>query len=423
MKIGIEGGTNWVAEYYEATVVSALDYYPFGSAMAGRKYNDNSYRYGFNGMEKDDEMKGNGNTYDFGARLYDSRVGRWLAVDPLASKYSNLSPYNFVANTPIRAIDPDGKAIIIVNHHYTRYNDDGSTYIETITTEYDILIADEINGVHRSATVIDAYHDQYITEASNNTHLYSYICTGYEIKEKEKTNGEMMKANSRIMYYTSKYFMLGPLNITQSHNFAKGLGMIERDPFDGHHYSDMEKSASLAAGVINIALLAIPATGVYRVCTGKLTYQLTVGTAITLTAEQQIAVTASAFIITKASAIWGEKEVKEYMNGNYGLMADLAKVALNLEPGIKNKALTIVPQTVESMGPVPNERQSVIVFSETVWNRIIDGMPSNLKTPQEGFEWLIENAPSILSNSAVDLDQAIERVMSSENLQNTTTSE
>ena len=112
MKVGIEGGDPWVAEYYEATVVSANDYYPFGSAMAGRKFNDNSYRYGFNGMEKDDEVKGNGNSYDFGARLYDSRVGRWLSLDPLASKYPNLSPYNFVANSPIIFIDPDGEKIV-----------------------------------------------------------------------------------------------------------------------------------------------------------------------------------------------------------------------------------------------------------------------------------------------------------------------
>jgi hypothetical protein len=34
------------------------------------------YRYGFNGMEKDDEVKnGKGNSYDFGARMYDSRLG------------------------------------------------------------------------------------------------------------------------------------------------------------------------------------------------------------------------------------------------------------------------------------------------------------------------------------------------------------
>src|SRR5690606_36422730 len=49
------------------------------------------YRYGFNGMEKDNEVKGKGNSYDFGARMYDSRLGRWLSIDPLTGKYPNLS--------------------------------------------------------------------------------------------------------------------------------------------------------------------------------------------------------------------------------------------------------------------------------------------------------------------------------------------
>jgi RHS repeat-associated protein len=73
------------------------------------------YRYGFNGMEKDDEVKGSGNSYDFGARIYDSRVGRWLSLDPLEKKYPSLTPYNYVANTPIIAIDPDGKDIIVLS--------------------------------------------------------------------------------------------------------------------------------------------------------------------------------------------------------------------------------------------------------------------------------------------------------------------
>src|SRR5690554_1162992 len=73
-----------------------------------------SYRYGFQGQERDDEVKGEGNSYDFGARLFDSRVGRWLSRDPLEGKYPSLSPYNFVANTPLIAIDPNGKEIIEV---------------------------------------------------------------------------------------------------------------------------------------------------------------------------------------------------------------------------------------------------------------------------------------------------------------------
>jgi RHS repeat-associated protein len=62
-------------------------------------------------MEKDNEIKGNGNSLDFGARIYDTRLGRWLSLDPLQAKYPNLSPYNFCANNPIFYIDPDGKKL------------------------------------------------------------------------------------------------------------------------------------------------------------------------------------------------------------------------------------------------------------------------------------------------------------------------
>ena len=71
------------------------------------------YRYGFNGKENDNEVKGSGNSIDFGARIYDSRVGRWLSVDPLQSKYPDLSPYNFAGNSQITFYDPNGKEIII----------------------------------------------------------------------------------------------------------------------------------------------------------------------------------------------------------------------------------------------------------------------------------------------------------------------
>ena len=38
-----------------------------------------------------------------------------MSVDPLAGKYPFASPYNFVLNTPIQAVDPDGKLVIFVN--------------------------------------------------------------------------------------------------------------------------------------------------------------------------------------------------------------------------------------------------------------------------------------------------------------------
>jgi RHS repeat-associated protein len=53
-----------------------------------------AYRYGFNGMERDDEIKGSGNSYDFGARMYDNRIGRWFAIDKLSAMYPQQSPFN-----------------------------------------------------------------------------------------------------------------------------------------------------------------------------------------------------------------------------------------------------------------------------------------------------------------------------------------
>jgi RHS repeat-associated protein len=75
--------------------------------------NGKRYRYGFNGKEKDNETYGEGNAYDFGARIYDSRLGRWLSLDPLMAKYPFLSPYNFCINNPILFKDYDGRDIIL----------------------------------------------------------------------------------------------------------------------------------------------------------------------------------------------------------------------------------------------------------------------------------------------------------------------
>jgi RHS repeat-associated protein len=93
---------------------STSDYSGFGVQLDGRTSESEGYRYGFNGMEKDDEIKGPGNSYDFGARMYDARVGRWMKRDPLETNYPNLSTYSFVANNPLVSIDPDGERIIWV---------------------------------------------------------------------------------------------------------------------------------------------------------------------------------------------------------------------------------------------------------------------------------------------------------------------
>ncbi|WP_233525747.1 RHS repeat protein [Chitinophaga silvisoli] len=68
----------------------------------------NGYRYGFNGKENDNELKGEGNVLAFEARIYDSRTGRFFTIDPLTQKYPGLSPYLFANNSPILNMDALG---------------------------------------------------------------------------------------------------------------------------------------------------------------------------------------------------------------------------------------------------------------------------------------------------------------------------
>lgn len=78
--------------------------------MPGRKYSQANvkYRYGFNGKENDNEVKGEGNQQDYGMRIYDPRLGRFLSEDPLTKTYPQLTPYQFAENSPILFIDLDG---------------------------------------------------------------------------------------------------------------------------------------------------------------------------------------------------------------------------------------------------------------------------------------------------------------------------
>ena len=108
-KLPVDINADNIVDYYTADVVSATDYYAFGSLMPGRSFNSTTHRYGFNGQEKDDEIKGSGNSLDFGARIYDSRIGRWLAVDPGVNKQAGWSPYKAFNDCPIVYADPDGE--------------------------------------------------------------------------------------------------------------------------------------------------------------------------------------------------------------------------------------------------------------------------------------------------------------------------
>jgi RHS repeat-associated protein len=103
---------------FDPAITDATDYFPFGapnrtvSSTAG-------YRYGFNGKELDKSNEfGTSNVYDYGFRIYNPSIGRFLSVDPLTRSYPELTPYQFASNTPIWAIDLDGLEAWIVTYNH-----------------------------------------------------------------------------------------------------------------------------------------------------------------------------------------------------------------------------------------------------------------------------------------------------------------
>ena len=101
--------TEDVFAYYNADVLQYTDYTPYGVEMQGRHtILADDHRYGFQGQESDDEIKGEGNSWNYKYRMHDPRLGRFFAVDPLAGKYPHNSPYAFSENRVTDGIELEG---------------------------------------------------------------------------------------------------------------------------------------------------------------------------------------------------------------------------------------------------------------------------------------------------------------------------
>jgi RHS repeat-associated protein len=94
-----------------------------------------TYLFDFYGKENDNEVQGVGNIYDYGFRIYNPRLGKFLSIDPLTKSYPWYTPYQFAGNTPAQAIDLDGLEEIKMTKVK---NEDGSTTAILTITCYDL---------------------------------------------------------------------------------------------------------------------------------------------------------------------------------------------------------------------------------------------------------------------------------------------
>lgn len=107
-----------VVDYYLADIMQSQDFSPFGVTLSARNFTKSGaeeFRYLFQGQEKDNEVKGEGNSVNFSFRMHDPRLGRFFAIDPLTKKYPHNSPYAFSENRVLDGIELEGAEFYFIH--------------------------------------------------------------------------------------------------------------------------------------------------------------------------------------------------------------------------------------------------------------------------------------------------------------------
>jgi RHS repeat-associated protein len=153
--------------------LSEKDYYPGGMVMPGRSFNTENYRFGFNGKESVNELNGTGNSIDFGDRINDLRLGRWMSPDKIIK--AGLSPYMFGRNNSMNVVDMDGKDDI---HFYYYATLNKSTGLAQTNAFVVIEKTNQTDRFYSHVTVnsinLDAKGDDQFTTTSNTTQFYPF---------------------------------------------------------------------------------------------------------------------------------------------------------------------------------------------------------------------------------------------------------
>ena len=177
----------------------------FGSPLIGRSYQAETsvkYRYSFNGKEKDAETYGEENCIAFEARIYDSRLGRFLSTDPLEFSYPWQSTYCFAANNPIAFVD------------YLGMGPDPAPANKT----QDPKIVQKGDGAKSFADRNHRTLDQIAS--ANPTVFRNYPKDGTEDEKNNywKTNEKQPDGKPKFMIYPEQVLAIGPSEGTKESN-------------------------------------------------------------------------------------------------------------------------------------------------------------------------------------------------------------
>jgi RHS repeat-associated protein len=158
--------------------------------MPGRSFEvAGAYRYGFNGKESDKEWDGGGATYDYGFRIYDPRIARFLSVDPLSPEYPWYTPYQFAGNKPIDGVDLDGLEWKVS----TKITESKKGNVITRVVDVDITLNAYVVNSSTSSNVADLKQlSQSIKENVQDVYTQSFTAGGDgNVFQRDPQSGEL----------------------------------------------------------------------------------------------------------------------------------------------------------------------------------------------------------------------------------------
>ena len=251
------------------------------------------YRYGFQRQEKDDDFKGKGNSLNFEYRMYDSRIGRFFAIDPLSGKYPWNSVYAFSENRLIDGIELEGLEVksvsqtnnldgsvtikivmdmqIITDHECLNYNKVSNIAARSKEQfEHSFNKYDEINKIHYEIEINNIYGDmgsngEYINPQYNDNFNFLFNVTD----EIDSGNGKLkILGETEEIGETQKNQVNVSLNYLKASNFIKtgaheiGHGLGLRHAQDAYIQSARDELGPISLQCDNLMTQTVESKGV-----------------------------------------------------------------------------------------------------------------------------------------------------------------
>ena len=204
-------------------------------------------------MEKDDELKGEGNSYDFGKRMHDPRVGRFFSVDRLDSATPSTSGYSISGNSPLYKMDREGDIEIEI-HFYKKFK--GKYYLSQ-TYKMEIKTDEDIKGITRDVMHINAYtrYDDGLSPEQNKN-IFKGVAF-YTTKEGTGLNKEeQLKRDNLGVYLLAKFMQKNPLGTGALFEAMEG-----KDILTGENLDDFGRTTKTIEGVASLVTLGRASSG------------------------------------------------------------------------------------------------------------------------------------------------------------------